>query len=67
MNSQEMMKAACPKGFIFSNVADIDKPQNWVLTEKPNGWDEEGNPNHPMYENKLFGYDQKEFMKRQYK
>lgn len=67
MNSQEMMKAACQKGYMFSNVASVDEPQDWVLLEKPKGWDEEGNPNHPMYENKLFGYDQKEFMKRQYK
>ena len=28
---------------------------------------DEGNPNHPMYDNKIFGYNQEEFMKRQYK
>jgi hypothetical protein len=26
-----------------------------------------GNPNHPIYSNKLFGYDQAEFMAKQYK
>ena len=28
---------------------------------------DEGNPNHPMYDNKIFGYDAKEFMARQYR
>lgn len=27
----------------------------------------EGNPNHPMYDTKLFGYNVTEFMARQYK
>ena len=27
----------------------------------------EGNPNHPMYDAKIFGYDKKEFMSSQYK
>jgi len=27
----------------------------------------EGNPNHPMYDAKIFGYDANEFMARQYK
>jgi hypothetical protein len=27
----------------------------------------EGNPNHPMYDAKLFGYNVTEFMARQYK
>lgn len=67
MNSQEMMKTNCPKGFMFSNVANVDEPQNWVLTEKPKGWDECGNPNHPIYNNKIFGYDESEFLSRQYK
>lgn len=28
---------------------------------------DEGNPNHPMYDNKIFGYDEQEFLRRQYK
>lgn len=28
---------------------------------------DEGNPNHPRYDNKIFGYDEKEFLARQYK
>lgn len=28
---------------------------------------DEGNPNHPMYDNKLFGYGVEEFLKKQYK
>ena len=67
MTSQEMMKAQCPKGFIFSNIADVYEPQNWVLKEKPKGWDEEGDPNHPMYANNLFGYGEKEFLLKQYR
>lgn len=27
----------------------------------------EGDPNHPMYANKIFGYDEKSFLARQYK
>lgn len=67
MNSQEIMKAVYPKGFMFSNIANVDESQNWVLQEKPKNWDEKGNPNHPMYGNKLFGYNEKEFLAKQYK
>lgn len=28
---------------------------------------DEGNPNHPSYDDKLFGYDVAEFMAKQYK
>ena len=27
----------------------------------------EGDPNYPMYHNKILGYDEKEFMEKQYK
>jgi hypothetical protein len=27
----------------------------------------EGDPNHPMYRNKILGYDEKEFLEKQYK
>jgi hypothetical protein len=37
------------------------------LDRKPRHLLDEGNPNHPMYDNKIFGYDTKEFMSRQYK
>lgn len=26
-----------------------------------------GNPNHPMYNNQLFGYDEREFLAKQYR
>lgn len=67
MTSQEMMKSHAPDGFIFQNVAAVDEPQDWVLTKKPAGFDVDGDPNGPTYRNKLFGYDQTEFMAKQYK
>lgn len=28
---------------------------------------DEGNPNHPMYDNKIFGYAEREFLAKQYR
>jgi len=39
--------------------AELDKLPRHMLNE--------GNPNHPMYDAKLFGYDRAEFMAKQYK
>ncbi len=39
--------------------AELDKLPRHMLNE--------GNPNHPMYDDKLFGYDRAEFMAKQYK
>lgn len=36
------------------------------LSRKPRHMLDEGNPNHPMYDNKIFGYEQQEFMAKQY-
>jgi hypothetical protein len=37
------------------------------LARTPRHMLDEGNPNHPRYDRKLFGYDESEFMARQYK
>lgn len=40
-------------------IAELDRmPRNQLDT---------GNPNHPMYDNKLFGYGVQEFLAKQYK
>jgi hypothetical protein len=39
--------------------AELDKLPRHMLNE--------GNPNHPMYDAKLFGYAQAEFMAKQYR
>lgn len=37
---------------------DLEKKDRYSL--------DEGNPNHPIYDNKLFGYAVDEFLKKQY-
>ena len=59
MTSQEMMKAKAKPGYHFvnvANVANVDQPQDWQEQVKP-------------YEASglLFGYEEKEFMAKQYK
>ena len=56
MTSQEAFKFKCAPGMWLVNIAKVDEPQNWV--EQPLPHDQTG---------KLFGYDEKEFMRRQYK
>lgn len=56
MTTQEMMKAKAKPGYWFVNVANVDQPQDWQEQVKP-------------YEASglLFGYEEKEFMAKQYK
>ena len=51
-----MMKAKAKPGYWFVNVANVDQPQDWQEQVKP-------------YESSglLFGYEEKEFMAKQYK
>ena len=37
------------------------------LDKTPRHLLDEGNPNHPNYDNKLFGYDVEDFLAKQYK
>ena len=60
MTSQEMMKAKAPKGYWFVNVSKIDEPQNWIIQPMP----EDCVLNSPF---KIFGYEQTEFLAKQYK
>lgn len=39
--------------------AELDRKSRQLLGE--------GNPNHPMYDNELFGYGEREFMAKQYR
>ena len=55
MTSQEMMRAKAPPGYWFVNVARIDADPDWVLQVMP-----------PEENNLLFGYEQKEFLQKQY-
>ena len=56
MTSQEMMKATAKPGYWWVNVANVDQPQNWQEQVKP-------------HESRglLFGYEEKEFLAKQYK
>ena len=47
------------KHAIEAAARELDSAKNNLL--------DEGNPNHPMYENNLFGYGEKEFMAKQYR
>lgn len=56
MNSQEMMKSKAKPGYWFVNIAKLDEQPNWQEQVKP-------------YETRgtIFGYDQAEFLAKQYK
>lgn len=56
MTSQEMMKAKCKPGYWWVNVAPLDESPDWQAQVAPLKPDD-----------KLFGYDVKEFMAKQYK
>lgn len=68
MTSQEMMKHA-PIGDdkLFVNIAPLGDFPDWQIQNKPADWDLYGNPNSAVYSDKLFGYDVKEFLRKQYK
>lgn len=38
-----------------------------VLERTPRHMLDEGNPNHPMYDNTLFGHNEQDFMAKQYR
>lgn len=67
MTSQEMMKTQCKAGHIFANVARLGDRPDWQQIPRPIDFDSAGDPNSPIYGNKLFGYDEAEFLRRQYK
>jgi hypothetical protein len=55
-DSPEAIRAA--KAGHAEAVSELNKLPRHMLGE--------GNPNHPMYDLKLFGYDVKEFLAKQY-
>jgi hypothetical protein len=63
MTSQEMMKAKDTPGHCWTNIAAIDEEPNWVEIPSPHG--PHSDPNYGF--GKLFGYDQDEFLTKQYK
>lgn len=56
MTSQEMMRQTCKPGYWFVNIAPIGNEPNWQQQPVPLNRD-----------GKLFGYDEKQFLQRQYK
>lgn len=60
MTSQEMFKCKAGEGFVFVNIARVDEPQNWVIQPAPEHCDANALP-------KLFGYEQAEFLAKQYR
>ena len=59
MTSLEMMKATAKPGFWFVNTAPLGDDPVWELQRAPY-YD-------PLVDSKLFGYDAKQFMARQYR
>ena len=59
MTSQEMLKRTCTPGYWFVNVAPLGEPTDWVEQRVPYF--------DPLADRKIFGYDAKDFMQRQYK
>lgn len=56
----------------YSNPAlkvarDAIRESNKELDAMPRHLLDTANPNHPDYDNKIFGYDEKEFLARQHK
>lgn len=56
MTSQEMMKAEAKPGYWWVNVSGIGEPPDWVQQVKPQ-----------PETNTLFGYEEKAFLRKQYK
>lgn len=67
MTSQEMMKVALKPEHIWCNVAALGCDPDWCQIPKPVDFDLAGNPNSHIYEPKLFGYSEKQFLAKQYK
>jgi hypothetical protein len=44
---------------VDESIAELNRTPRHLL--------DPGNPNHPSYDNKIFGYDARQFMARQYK
>jgi len=56
MNSKQMMKTTAKPGYIWNNIAPLGEKPDWIeAVEIPNN------------DGKLFGYDEKEFLAKQYK
>lgn len=56
MTSQEMMRATATPGYWFANMAPLGSTPNWVEQVAP-----------MADSGLLFGYEQKEFLQKQYK
>lgn len=63
MTSQEMMKTQAKPGNVWVNIAPLGEPPDWREVKSPHG--PHSDPNYGI--GKLFGYDAKEFMRKQYK
>lgn len=63
MTSQEMMKTKTAPGMAWENVAPLGAAPDW--REVPNAHGPHSDPNYGF--GKLFGYDQAEFMAKQYR
>ena len=57
MTTQEMMKAKVRKGYWWVNIAQLGTPPHWEEHLAP--YEEKHTP--------LFGYDEKVFLRKQYK
>lgn len=56
MTSKEAFLHQCKPGYWLENVAPLGSPPDWVERVQPQTPD-----------NKLFGYDEKEFLQKQYR
>ena len=56
MTSQEMMRTPCKPGYWWQNIAAIDQAPNWQMVVVPHSTD-----------GKLFGYEEKAFLAKQYR
>lgn len=58
MTSQEMMKAHCPKGYWFLNVAGLGETPDWQIQIEPRA--------EQLNDFTLFSYDKDVFLAKQY-
>jgi len=57
MNSQEMMKTKAKPGYWWINKSNLGESPNWEQEPEP----------HKEEPGTIFGYEEKEFLRKQYK
>ncbi len=63
MTTQEMMRAQAKPGNAWVDISPMGEPADWREVKSPHGAHSDPNFGH----GKLFGYEQDQFLRRQYR